>query len=121
MYSTTYVNLTGGAIMAILECINTPVIKTVYTDCRFKIPRDCVKHSYPETDRLICITTDSALDVHQYDPGFHVKMEWEVLKIYDYNSNAKTIYQILLDDEELSRVQYKLKTMKYCIDNTAKI
>ena len=116
MHSTTYVNLTGGSIMNIMECINTPVIKTVYTDCRFKVPRECVKHTYPETDRLICITTDSALDVPIYDT-FHMKIEWEVLKIY----RDKQVFQILLIDGELSRVQDKLKNMKCCIDNTAKI
>ena len=121
MYSTTYVNLTGGAIMNILDCIKTPVVKSIYSDARFKVPRECAKCTYPVSDRLLCITADlPALNVRQYDPCFHVKIEWEILKIYDYNPSNRQVYQILLDDEELSSVQSKLKTLKSSIDNTCK-
>ena len=122
MHSTTYVNLTGGAIMNILDCIKTPVVKSVYSDTRFKIARECTKCTYPVSDRLLCITADlPALNVRQYDPCFHVKIEWEILKIYDYNPSNRQVYQILLDDKELSSIQSKLKTLKSCIDNTCKI
>ncbi len=118
MYSTTYVNLSGGAIMNVLDCIKIPVIKSVYIDARFKVPRECVKQTYPVSERLMCITSNSpALDIQMYDT-FHIKIEWEVLKIYDYNTD-KQVFQILLNDKELARVQCKLKTLKSCIDNNA--
>lgn len=97
--------------MNILDCVKIPVIKSVYSDTRFKIARECTKCTYPVSDRLLCITADlPALNIRQYDPFFHVKIEWEVLKIYDCNSGSKQVYQILLDDKELSSIQSKLKT-----------
>lgn len=108
--------------MDILDCIKTPVVKSVYSDARFKVARECAKYTYPVSDRLLCITADlPALNVCQYDPWFHVKIEWEIFKIYDYTPRNHQIYQILLDDEELSRVQSKLKTLKSNINNTCKI
>lgn len=114
-----YINLTGAAIHGILASIKLSHIKDTYMDYQFKIPRKCDKWIYPVTDRFV---TESRslfnLELFQFAGFYHVKLENYVLKIYDYNvGKKKSIFQILITDDEYISMNTYLRGFKDAIDD----
>lgn len=108
-----YINLTGGAINQVLETIDLSCIKDTYMECRFKIPRPCLKFVYPITQRFICSKPDNiSFEVFQYNPAYYFKINNNLLKIYDCNTSKKITYTIILTDDELKKLNTILPSFR---------
>ncbi len=118
----TYVNLTGATIQHILENLNLSNIVTTYMDCRFSKPKECQKWVYPVSERIQCISQHKvavvSLDLLQYNPDYHIKLEGYMIKFYDYNvGSGEKIFQLLLNDDEYIKLHLPLKRISNCIWN----
>jgi len=100
-----YSNMTGAALSKILETINLSYVQGVYIEY-FMEPRECIKHTYPTSSRFVSLNKkNKELELFQYKSFYHFKLFNNLLKCYDCNYNKKNVYQILLTDDELTKIQ----------------
>jgi len=112
-----YSNLTGGSISCFLEIINLYKISGTYTDCQFSKPKECVKNVYPVSEKFVSCNNKYYLEVFQYKSFYHLKIKNNLLKIYDCNkSSEKIVFQILLTDDELQKIETHLPRLSSTIN-----
>jgi hypothetical protein len=112
-----YSNLTGGSIISFLEIINLYKISGTYTDCQFSTPKECIKNVYPVSEKFTSCNNKYYLEVFQYKSFYHLKIKDNLLKIYDCNkSKEKIVFQILLTDDELQKIEKYLPRLSTTIN-----
>ena len=100
-----YSNMTGAALSKILEIINLSYVQGVYIVYFLKEPTECIKQTYPTSSRFVSLNNKTELELFQYKSFYHFKLFNNLLKCYDCNDNKKNVYQILLTDDELTKIQ----------------
>jgi hypothetical protein len=104
-----YCGLTGGYIAEVLNILGVLHVKDVYTHYGYKSESEAFKNEYSLTKRIVCnIENKYNFEVFQYYSAYYLKIENNLLTIYDLNQHKKYKYVVLLKDKELKKIQKTL-------------